>query len=177
MRPLLAALACSLAFAAGASGHTNGSHTGFVSTVSGIQPQLPGLLVQVIGGHERLSVRNWTQKTVIVFGADGRAVATLAPGESRVWADTRIGASGPPPKREELVRRWRIPGEADGEPFEIGGFLGYRPPAGASSSGNAALPVWAVALASAGGALVLAAALALPLLRRKGEGEAGASDS
>jgi len=169
VRPLFAVLALSLTCTAGAHAHGGGAHTGFVSTVSGIEPPQLGLLVQVLGGHERLSLRNLTQKTVVVLDEDGVEALRLAPGESGSVADPRIGSTGPPPEEGEFVRNWRIPGEADGAPFEIVGFLGYRPPPGAQDESDSGLPVWAIVLAAAGGALVVAAALALPLRRREGE--------
>jgi hypothetical protein len=162
----LAALAC----AGGASAHEGTTHVGFVSTVSTIDPFVPGLLVRVIGGHERLSVTNLTRKTVVIFGARGRPIARIPPGENRVWAEPRVGATEEPPEEEGLVRNWRIPGTAGGQRFEIVGFLGYRPPPGASrGADDSALPGWAIALVAAGGALLVLAALALPLRRRKGE--------
>lgn len=177
MRVILSSLAA-LALAAGVSapsahGHETGAHTGFVSTVSGIEPPLPGLLVQVAGGHERLAVRNFTQQTVVVFDEQGQEAARLDPGESDAWPDPRIDGLGPPPDRDGLVRNWRIAGEADGERFEIVGFLGYRAPPGELEGGG--FPVWAAVLAAAAGALVVAAALALPLRRREGEGERAGS--
>ncbi len=172
MRRLLAAPVLALAWTAAAYAHGGGEHTGFVSTVSAIEPPQPGLLVEVIGGHERLSVRNLTQKTVVIFDERGRAALRLPPGEAGSIADPRIGSTGPPPEEGEFVKDWRIPGEADGEPFEIVGFLGYRPPPTSQEqpAGAGGLPAWAIALAAAGAAVVVAAALALPLLRRKGEG-------
>jgi hypothetical protein len=169
VRSPLAVLALSLACAAGAHAHGGGSHTGFVSTVSGIEPPQLGLLVQVLGGHERLSVRNLTQKTVVIFDEDGGEALRLAPGDSGSVADPRIGSTGPPPEEGEFVGDWRIPGEADGTPFVIVGFLGYRPPSGVEED-DSGLPVWAIVLAAASGAIVVAAALALPLRRREGEG-------
>jgi hypothetical protein len=138
-----------------ASAHTTGIHTGFVATVSGVTPALPGLLVRVIGGHERLSVQNWTERTIVIFGENGEVVARLAPGKGKAWADPRIE------------------GEADGKPFAIGGFLGYRPPPAAEAHGSSGSgwPRWATVAALAGGAVLVLAALALPLVRRKGEGE------
>jgi hypothetical protein len=162
----LAALAC----AGGAFAHECASHVGFVSTVSTIDPFVPGLLVRVIGGHERLSVTNLTRKTIVIFDRSGRPVARIPPGENRVWTEPRVGATDEPPEREGLVRNWRIPGTSDGEPFEIVGFLGYRPPPGEPAQADGSgLPGWAIALVAAGGALLLMAALALPLRRRKGE--------
>jgi hypothetical protein len=162
------ALLLAFGFVAGASAHSTGRHVGFVSTVSGVEPPTPGLLVNVVGAHERLSVRNWTQKTVVIFDERGRPAVELAPGEMQAWDDPRIGSSEPPPEQAGLVRNWRIRGTADGEPFAIVGFLGYRPPPGVGGPG---LPTWAIVLAGMGGALVLAAVLALPLRRREGEDE------
>jgi hypothetical protein len=149
--------------------HPGGTHTGFVSRVSYIEPQLPGLLVQVLGGHEQLSAANLTRKQVVILTARDRPLVSIAPGETRVWSEPRIGSAEAPPEREGLVRYWRIPGTADGEPFEIVGFLGYRPPGEPAQPEGSDLPGWAIALAAAGGALLLVAALALPLRRRKGE--------
>jgi hypothetical protein len=151
--------------------HDGGTHTGFASKVSTIEPFLPGLIVQVVGGHERLSVANLTGKDVVILDGEGRPLVRIPPGETKVWTEPRVGATEEPPEREGLVRNWRIEGTADGEPFEIVGFLGYRPPAGEPAKDDGSgLPAWAIALAAAGGTLVLVAALALPLLRRR-EGE------
>jgi hypothetical protein len=166
--PLVALVAALLAPPI-AHAHPTGSHTGFVSTVSRIDPPQLGLLVRVLGGHERLSVRNLTRKTVVIFDQDGEEALRLGPGRSGSLADPRIGSTGPPPEEGEFVRDWRIPGEVDGEPFEIVGFLGYRAPAGAQEDSDSGLPRWVIVLAAVGGAIMLAAALALPLLRREGE--------
>jgi hypothetical protein len=149
--------------------HPTGTHTGFVSTVSGIHPAQPGLIVSVFGGHERLSVRNFTRETVVLFGPNGDPVLRLEPGAARAIADPRIGSSGPPPDKGEFVKDWRIAGTANGERFEIVGFLGYRPSAGATVSKDDGLSAWAIAVAVVAGTLVLGAALALPLWLRKGE--------
>jgi hypothetical protein len=162
-----ALVAAALLTATSAQAHRTGTHTGFQSTVSYIEPQLPGLLVQVLGGHEQLSVANLTRKNVVILDERGRPVARIAPGRTRVWPEPRIGSTEPPPEREGLVRNWRIPGTADGRPFAIVGFLGYRPPASESDDGDV---VWAVAIVAGVGVLI-AAALALPFLRREGEGE------
>ena len=140
-----------------------------MATVSGIEPRQLGLLVTVVGGHERLSVRNLTQKTVVLYGDGGRPRLRLPPGRSGSMADPRIGSTGPPPERGEFVKNWRIAGTADGRPFQIVGFLGYRTPAGEEQDGGVAA-AWAVAVVVAIGALAGMVALALPLRRRKGEG-------
>jgi hypothetical protein len=171
---LLVLLGAIALLAAGAGhAHTTGIHTGFVATISGVDPPLPGLLVRVVGGHERLSVRNWTERTVVLFNEQGGVVARLAPGDGRAWADPRIDWEGPPPEGETRLRTWRIEGEADGERFAIAGFLGYRPPAAAAAeelAPDSGWPAWATIAVVVGGGILAAAALALPLVRRKGEG-------
>jgi hypothetical protein len=146
--------------------HGTGSHAGFQARLSYIEPQQPGLLVQVLGGHVRLSVANLTRKTIEIPGADGAPTVRIPPGRTTVWVEPRIGAKEAPPSREGLVRNWEIPGTADGEPFRIVGFLGYRPPQGTTTAAqDDGLPTWVVVLAVLFGVLVLAAALAVPFLR------------
>lgn len=178
--PALLPLALLLAACVGATdarAHETGRHTGFVSTVSGVDPPLPGLVAQVLGGHERISLRNWTQSTVVVFDEAGGVIARLDPGESRAWPDPRIGWEGAAPVEDGLVRNWRIAGEADGAPFEIVGFLGYAEPGSLAPAPAGGLPRWALVLAGAGGAVVVLAALALPLRRREGEDGSDAVDA
>jgi hypothetical protein len=169
MGPVAAVVATS------AHAHGGGTHVGFVSTVSYIEPQVPGLIIRVIGGHERLSLRNLTHKTIVIFGTDGRPALRLQPGGAGEVADPRIGSTGPPPDEGEFVKNWRIDGEAAGEPFAIVGFLGYRSAAPDADADEApardtheGTSPWTIA-AAVGGAVLLAAALALPLRRRKGE--------
>jgi hypothetical protein len=171
MRRLLAVPVLVLACAAGAHAHGGGSHTGFQSRVSVIEPFLPGLVIQVLGGHERLSVANLTEKQVVIFDRRGRQLVRIEPGQTEVWSDPRIGSSEEPPEEERLVRNWQIRGSAQGDPFVIRGFLGYRPPEGAADgaapeSADDGVPTWALVVAGGAGAFALAAALALPRLRR-----------
>jgi hypothetical protein len=171
MRAVLASIVLMLAYASLAQAHGGDTHMGFVATVSGIEPQLPGLLVTVSGGHERLVVRNLTTKTVEIFAEDDNGTLRLMPGQTGAVSDARIGSTGPPPDQGEFVKNWRIPGEADGAPFDIVGFLGYRAPTEDVDSG---LPQWVVVAAIA---LLGLAALALPLLlRREGEKAGESSD-
>jgi hypothetical protein len=167
LRPstLSAVALVALVSAISAHAHGLGSHTGFISTVSTIEPHVPGLLVRVLGSHERVSLSNLTRTNVVIFNAGGRAIARIPAGQTRVWADPRIGANEAPPEREGLVRYWRIPGTAGGTRFEIVGFLGYRPPPDAETSDDAH-PTSVIAVAAAG-AVVLVAALLLPLARRR----------
>jgi hypothetical protein len=169
VRCFLAAATIMLACAAGAHAHVGGSHTGFHSRVSVIEPFLPGLLIQVLGGHERLSVTNLTEKRVAIFDGRGRQLVRIDPDETEVWHEPRIGSTEEPPEEEGLVRNWQIRGSADGAPFVIRGFLGYRPPEGAAAETvDDDLPTWVLVVAGGAGAFVLAAALAVPLLRRGG---------
>jgi hypothetical protein len=143
-----------LACAGAAAAHGTGVHRGLVSTVSGTRPPIPGLVVNVLKGHERISVWNLTRKRVVLFDAAGRPVARLAPGKTEAWADPRITWTGPLPTQAKLLRNWRIRGEAGGEPFAIVGFLGYAPPAATDPSGQGTSP-WLIAAAVAVGVLAL----------------------
>jgi hypothetical protein len=162
MRAVVAIMLLALAGAAGADAHRGGSHAGFASRVSVIDPFFPGLLVTVLGGHRRLSITNLTGKTIVILDARRRPLVRITAGQTKVWTEPRIGANDDPPEKEGLVRYWRIPGTAGGMPFEIVGFLGYRPPPGEAD--EAAAPLWAVIAAAALAALVVAA---LVLQRRR----------
>jgi hypothetical protein len=169
---LVAVLVTAACVAAGlARAHGTGAHSGFQARVSYLEPSQPGVLVQVLGGHVRLSLANLTQKTIVVPGAEGRRDVRIRPGRTEVWVEPRIGATEAPPTREGLVRNWTIPATADRVPFDIVGFLGYRPPAdmAVAEEDDGGTSVWLIAAAIGGGVLVLAAALAVPLLRRDPE--------
>jgi hypothetical protein len=146
--------------------HEDEAHSGFVSVVSTIDPPLPGLLVRVIGGHEQLSMTNLTEKSIVIFDAQNQPLVRVAPGETEVWREPRVGATEEPPEREGLVRNWRIRGTADDEPFVIVGFLGYRPPPGAADQ-DEGVPGWAVAVLVAGGLVVLTVPAAVSLRLRR----------
>jgi hypothetical protein len=164
---LLGAASAALFIPASASAHEGGSHAGFAARVSVIDPFLPGLLVQVVGGHERVSLANLTDKRIVILDGRGRPLVRIAPGKTEVWDEPRIGANAEPPEQEGLVRNWQIRGTADGEPFRIRGFLGYRPPAGAAADGDDGSSVvgWAIVLGGAA-ALVVGAAIGVLRLRR-----------
>ena len=128
-----------------------------------IEPFIPGLLIQVVGGHERLSVTNLTDKTIVILDERDKPRVRIGPGKTETWAEPRIGATEEPPEEEGLVRNWRIQGTADGEPFQIRGFLGYRPPPGSTEEEGSALTALAIILAV--GALAVGALVALRLRR------------
>jgi hypothetical protein len=163
---LLAVVLVALAAATEAPAHGTGPHTGFQARVSYIEPQIPGLLLQVLEGHVRLSAANLTQRNIVILDAHGNPQVRIPAGKTRVWREPRIGATEAPPDREGLVRNWRIAGTADGQRFQIVGFLGYRPPPDAASADNG-LPSWVLVVLVVAGAVVLAAALAVPILRRE----------
>jgi hypothetical protein len=160
---LLAAVSAALVCAGSAQAHEGGPHSGFASRVSVIEPFIPGLLVQVVGGHEGLSVANLTDKTIVILDERGKPLVRIGPGRTEVWTEPRVGATEEPPAEEGLVRNWRIRGTADGEPFQIRGFLGYRPPAGSTDDDGGGLIAYAIVLAV--GALAVGALVALRLRR------------
>jgi hypothetical protein len=167
MRALVAVWVLALACTGAAHAHGIEGHAGFASRVSVITPFLPGLIVQVVGGHERLSVANLTKKSIVILDDTGMPFVRIGPGKTEVWDEPRIGSNDEPPEREGLVKNWTIEATADGEPFEIIGFLGYRPPAGtAQQSDTSGIPAWVVMLVLTGGLAVLLAAT-LMLRRRR----------
>ena len=170
MRALVLAVcaAAVLLVAPSAQAHRTGAHSGLISTVSYVDPLLPGLLVRVLDGHVRLSVANLTKQDVYILDGQGRRVQRVPAGRTRVWREPRVGANETTPEREGLVRYWRIPGTVGDKRFRIIGFLGYRAPAHAASSGDG-VPTWVIVLGVLGGAALLAGALAFPLVVRRGE--------
>ena len=52
---------------------------GFVSTVTGLRPPVPGLKVTILGGDERMRVENRSGKTVVIEGYDGEPYLRFGP--------------------------------------------------------------------------------------------------
>jgi len=161
-----------LAAAPSLSAHgPGGTQSGYVSSVSEIRPLILGLQASILGAQDRLLVRNWSGKVVIIFGPgrrplfrfdqrgvsqfDGKAWRNLQAGTSFSWHDHRIGwfRSSPPeavrraPEKSHYIRAWTVPGTADGRPFLIRGLLGYAPPPAARKRRGWILPT-AVGLAA-----------------------------
>jgi hypothetical protein len=171
-RTLVVALAALSLTAPGAASAHGTHYEGYVSVVERMVPLHPGLLVDIIGGNERVAVRNLTRSTVVFLDERGKAVVTLAPGDARVWHEPRIHApQGPPPEQSGLIRRWQIAGKSDGRPFVVKGFLGYAVPPGQPVASDDEWTSTGRIAALTGLGVIVLAALALPLVvRRKGEG-------
>jgi hypothetical protein len=164
----------------------SGTRSGYVSSVTEIRPSILGLQASILGTQERLLVRNWSGKVVIIFGHsrrplfrldergifqfDGVRWRNLRAGTSFSWHDHRIGwfQSALPevvrraPDESHYIRAWTVPGTADGQPFVIRGLLGYAPPPAAAKSRKWMLPT-AVGLAAL---LIVAGVGARQLWRR-----------
>jgi hypothetical protein len=176
------------ATAASAHGPYSPAH-GYVSTISSVKPLVLGLHATIVG--DRLLVRNWSGKTVVildtngrpflrldgrgVFRRDGSGWRRLSAGSGFGWHDPRVRwvEDAPPaavrrePDAAHFLRAWRVPGRADGKPFAIEGFLGYAPPPVAEEDGG---PSWLLPATGGLAALVLVAGLALVLGRRRASG-------
>ena len=180
--PALAAGA--LAVAPAAAGHGPfGPAKGYVSSVSSVKPNVLGLDARVVG--DRLVVKNWSTKRVIIFAPDGtpylrfdrRGIFAnegfgwklVSRGTSFGWHDPRVWwtARKPPelvhrdPDEAHLIRSWRVPGTADGKRFVIRGLLGYAPPPAEAKSGRRPLVPTIV------GAILAVIAAALLVWRRR----------
>ena len=163
-------LALALAFApvAGAHEPTGAARHGYVSTVTKIEPLILGLEARVLGDQDKLFVRNWSTKRVVVFEQDGTPLV-LKRGAVGSWHDHRIGwfLDEPPalvrsqPDRAHMLRVWHIRGRAGRRPFVINGLLGYSPPSEDGGRGWI-LPVALVA----GGLVATAVGLGARRLRR-----------
>ena len=153
-----------------AAAHEPGAPTisGYVATVSVVEPNVLGLEARVVLG-DQLLVANRTRAPIEILDRSGRPFIRIASGKSRAWHDNRIVGRGapPPPARGQpetaprFVKNWSVPGRARDRAFTIRGFLGYMPP---EPTGDEGAPT----VVLAGGALLLVAfsAVAAYLLGR-----------
>jgi hypothetical protein len=198
MRLWLAALLVALLVPAAASAHVPGQQrTGYVSTVTKLEPPVLGLQATVLGGVERISLRNWSGKRVVILVGKNRPYLLfdrrgvflnarspnqpgaprwerVAFGTSFAWHDHRIGWSGKQPPA--VVR------DAPDEPhyvreWEIKGLANGKPfviegllgyaPPPGATSGSSPWLLRGVAL---GIGLLVAAGVAAVGLRRRRDG-------
>ena len=189
-----AALVVALVAAAPARPHGPTHPPGFNSTVIEIRPAVLGLSATVLGGDELLSLRNWSNRTVVVLGADDRPMFRFAdtrverrvgggwrlvkPGTGHSWHDPRIHWNGttPPaavveaPERDHSIAEWRIPVLVDGRRVAIRGVIGWAAQPVARPEEESTLPGWVVpvVIACSVGALgALVALLLAPAHRRR----------
>ena len=155
--------------AAGAHEPGVGTSTGFVATVSAVEPNVVGLQARVVLG-DQLLVTNLTDKRVELLDRAGKPFIRIPSGSSRAWHDRRIVGRGEPPPpvagapetASRFVKNWRIPGRVAGRAFAIEGFLGWVPP-GEDEDGGAPPFV----LAGGAAALLAFSLLAAYLLGRR----------
>lgn len=110
MRRLLAVLAAGLLLAAPAAAHGPlGGGQGYVSTVAGLEPNVLGVLVSVLGGDDRLRLVNYSGKTIVVLGYAGEPFLRFQ--KSGVYEN----ASSPATYlgRERDPAKARVPASAD----------------------------------------------------------------
>jgi hypothetical protein len=186
MKRIAIALALIATPAAYAHGPT-ASKPGYVSTVAGLRPNVVGVTARILGSDQQIQITNYSGKTVDVLDAQRKPIYRFAQagifqmldgqwvrigaGSSYAWHDGRIRwtpKTPPPvvqqePNKEHRVFAWHIPALANGDPFTIDGFLGYRPALGEEDGG---LPAWGIALIAAGATVVLGAGARRVLTRR-----------
>jgi hypothetical protein len=147
-----ALLALAWVGAAAAHGPGSSTTTGYVASVSGIEPTVLGVRAQAAYGDQIL-VSNLSAQPVVILDPAGRPFIRftklrgverrsasgwkqVARTQSYAWHDPRVigrGAPPPPapgsdPAASRFVKNWRIPADAGGRDFEILGFLGWVPP-------------------------------------------------
>jgi hypothetical protein len=86
-----AVVATGLALAPAAAAHGGGGALGFRSTVTGLHPATPGVLVTVRDSDDRLDLKNETGKTLVVLGYEGEPY--LAFRDGRVYRNSRSPAT------------------------------------------------------------------------------------
>jgi hypothetical protein len=133
------------------------THTGYVVTVSAIEPNILGLRARGVLGDQIL-LSNLSPDPVAILDPEGRPFIRVPSGKSHTWHDVRVvpsrapapPAAGAGKATSRFVKHWRIPGRMGSRAFVIVGFLGWVPPAESKDKGPPALLL-------AGGALALAA--------------------
>ena len=164
--------ALALVSAGAASAHNPGVGipTGYVATVSGIQPNIVGVRATTVLG-DQIAVSNLSRRPVVILDRNGRPFMRITNGRTKTWHDARVIETGPPPPprpgaaatEPRFVKNWTIPGRAGARSFAINGFLGWVPP---TDSGGGGMPL-AVWVGGAAFLLALSVAAAWLLGRRR----------
>lgn len=97
-----------LAPAAAAHGPAGGGQ-GYVSTVAGLEPNVLGVLVSVLGGDDRLRLANYSGKTIVVLGYDGEPFLRFA--KNGIYENVRSPATFL--SRERDPAQVRVPASAN----------------------------------------------------------------
>jgi hypothetical protein len=90
-KPLALLAAVALAYPAATTAHRGTGGRGYVSTFSGIQPNVLGVSVNVLGGDDRLRVSNYSGKTLVIVGYEGEPYLRF--GDGGVFVNTRSPAT------------------------------------------------------------------------------------
>ena len=91
-RPFAALLVCAFALAAPAAAHErHGLATGYISTVAAIEPNVLGLSAFVVGGDDRLLLRNLSRRVIVIRGYEGEPYLRFSP--RGVYANARSPAT------------------------------------------------------------------------------------
>jgi hypothetical protein len=77
-RALIAAALAALVACPAAAGHGDGAERDFRSAVTRVSPAVTGLTVTVVGGDDRLRLRNETRMEVVIKGYDGEPYLRFA---------------------------------------------------------------------------------------------------
>jgi len=86
MRRAVPIVLAALALPAAAAGHPGSAQTGYVSTVSALEPNILGVNALVLGGDDRLRISNYSGKTILILGYQGEPYLRLD--EAGVFANT-----------------------------------------------------------------------------------------
>jgi hypothetical protein len=71
MRRALPLLVVALALPSATAAHPGSALTGYVSTVSALEPNVLGVNALVLGGDDRLRISNYSGKTIVIMGYEG----------------------------------------------------------------------------------------------------------